>query len=359
MDLSTLTDEELLEYGKTIDRKISKHDIFQHSFKILLNSAYGALGSPYFDWFDLRLAEAITTGGQYSIKTAMSSIDSVGEKTIGEKILIAGDTDSAYFTLEKLVEKHCKDFDTQKKVDWIDKFCDKVVLRAIDDSYSSLNTYMNCFTNRMDMEREVIAESAIWSGKKHYAMSVLDNEKYRYPEPELKIMGLAIKKSSIPELFKAQLRECVRLILGGAKETQILELKNKAYSEFIKLHPYEYAINITVNNVSKYLTADNKVVSKTPQQSRAAIAHNLYLDKNGEKSIARIKEGDKIKVVNLKTPNPCDQDVFGFIDFFPEELLEHIDYDAIFDKGFTKPLLSVANAIKWTLAERSSMDGLI
>jgi len=34
------------------------------AMKIALNSAYGAMGNQYFRYFDIRMAEGITTSGQ-------------------------------------------------------------------------------------------------------------------------------------------------------------------------------------------------------------------------------------------------------------------------------------------------------
>ena len=36
--------------------------------KIQLNSAYGAIGNQWFRYYDLRNAEAVTTGGQLAIR---------------------------------------------------------------------------------------------------------------------------------------------------------------------------------------------------------------------------------------------------------------------------------------------------
>ena len=47
---------------------ISKYHNMQLNLKITLNSAFGAMGNQHFRYFDQRIAEAITTSGQLSIK---------------------------------------------------------------------------------------------------------------------------------------------------------------------------------------------------------------------------------------------------------------------------------------------------
>ena len=60
------------DYEDTKDPKylkfISRYNNIQMARKISLNSAYGAIGNQYFRYFDLAIAEGITTAGQLSIR---------------------------------------------------------------------------------------------------------------------------------------------------------------------------------------------------------------------------------------------------------------------------------------------------
>ena len=47
----------------------------QTAMKLMLNSVYGAFGNPYFRFFDLRISEAITLGGQLSIRWAETVVN--------------------------------------------------------------------------------------------------------------------------------------------------------------------------------------------------------------------------------------------------------------------------------------------
>lgn len=76
--------------------------------KVTLNSAYGALGNQYFRFFDIRIAEGITTAGQLSIRWIEKKINEYMNgvlKTNGEDYVIASDTDSIYLNLGPLVRK--------------------------------------------------------------------------------------------------------------------------------------------------------------------------------------------------------------------------------------------------------------
>jgi len=64
------------EYEKETDankkyelkKKIARYDNLQLAKKVSLNSAYGAMGSQYFRFYDLRLALGVTSAGQLSIR---------------------------------------------------------------------------------------------------------------------------------------------------------------------------------------------------------------------------------------------------------------------------------------------------
>ena len=51
-----------------IEKRVARYNNLQLAKKVSLNSAYGALGSQYFRFYDLRMALGVTTAGQLSIK---------------------------------------------------------------------------------------------------------------------------------------------------------------------------------------------------------------------------------------------------------------------------------------------------
>jgi DNA polymerase elongation subunit (family B) len=104
------------EYEKTKSKQaskdISRYKNMQLAKKVQLNSAYGAIGNPYFRLFDINQATAITLGGQLSIRWAENEMNKYLNnllKTEGEDYVIASDTDSLYITFDKLVSMVFKD----------------------------------------------------------------------------------------------------------------------------------------------------------------------------------------------------------------------------------------------------------
>jgi hypothetical protein len=71
-----------------------------------------------------------------------------------------------------------------------------------------------------------------------------------------------------------------------------------------------------------------------------------------------IMNGDKVKFIYMKLPNPIRENVFSTPGELPSELGldKYIDYDLQFEKAFIDPIKSILNVIDWDLEERSSLD---
>ena len=98
-------------YEDTKDPKylkfISRYNNIQMARKISLNSAYGAIGNQYFRYYDLAIAEGITTAGQLSIRWIEKKMNQYLNKLLNTDMdyVIASDTDSIYVTFDALIEK--------------------------------------------------------------------------------------------------------------------------------------------------------------------------------------------------------------------------------------------------------------
>ena len=182
-----------------LNNLISKYNNMQMNLKITLNSAFGAMGNQHFRFFDQRIAEAITTSGQLSIKWIEKEINRYLNELLktDEDYVVAVDTDSVYITMDKLVQSVYGDKDVEKNkvIDFLDRVCSEQMEKIIDKSYQKLADYMNAFEQKMVMKRENLADKALWTSKKRYIMNVYDSEGVRYEEPQLKIMGIEAIRS--------------------------------------------------------------------------------------------------------------------------------------------------------------------
>ena len=170
--------------GKAADtNKLAQYHNMQINLKIALNSAYGALGNQWFRFYDVRNAEAVSVAGQLSIRWAERAVNQYLNKimeTDGTDYVIASDTDSLYIALDSLVQKVGLGEDTQKTIKFMDTVCEGKIQDVIDGCYGEMAEYVNAFEQKMVMKREVLAEVAIWTGKKHYILNVHNSEGVQY-----------------------------------------------------------------------------------------------------------------------------------------------------------------------------------
>lgn len=98
-DLISLSTEELTYLYKHYSARALIQKNIEQAIKILINSLYGYLGSPYSRFYNMYIAEAITLTGQAIIRTSANLINNDLEKITGsKKDRIPGiDTDSVPF----------------------------------------------------------------------------------------------------------------------------------------------------------------------------------------------------------------------------------------------------------------------
>jgi len=353
------------EYEKDKSQKhllkdISRLNNLQMAMKIALNSAYGAMGNQYFRYFDIRMAEGITTSGQLSIRWMANKLNAFMNKTLkteGKDYVVAIDTDSIYLTLETLVEKTCEGKTDDQKIKFMDKICEDVFQPFIDSGYQELADYMNAYSQKMQMKREVLADKGIWTAKKRYILNVHNSEGVQYAKPKIKVIGLEMVKSSTPAVIREKLRESIGVILKGDQKilhNYVMEFRK----EFDKLPVKEIAFPRGVNGMKQY--AGSPIYSKgTPIHVRGALLFNHYTKKLGlDKKYQPIKDGDKIKFVYVRKPNPFQEDVIAFAQELPKEfdMETYIDYDKQFEKVFIDALQIVIQPLGWSTTEHSSLE---
>ena len=340
-------------YANTKDKKYEKlarkYYIVQHSKKISLNSAYGAIGNKYFRYYDHRQAEAITMSGQLNIKWIEKKLNEYFNKlyNTNDDYIIASDTDSVYINMAPLV-KMTGATDKVKIVKALDKFCKEKVEPYIATVYKELADYMNVYQQKMEMAREVIADRGIWTAKKRYILNVHNSEGVQYPEPKLKIMGIEAVKTSTPLPCRDKLKESFKILMNG-NEKEMKEFCVNFRRKFELLPPEDIGFPRSVNNVEKYSDTTSIYKKGTPMHVKGALLYNhLLKTKKVSHKHQTIYEGDKGKFVHLRK-NPWNANVITFIGSLPTEFDMHklIDYEQQFTKSFMDPLRFILEAINW------------
>jgi DNA polymerase elongation subunit (family B) len=153
MDLEKLTDRELIVLRGNTKNEISKYKNNQMARKVQLNSLYGAIGTPYFRYYKLENAEAITLSGQVAIRWIEAKLNKYMNKILKTEdvdYVIASDTDSVvgdtgvYINSEKI-----------KIEDVYDELCNdtNLVCKRDKNDYIHNVSELNLYTKSYDGER--------------------------------------------------------------------------------------------------------------------------------------------------------------------------------------------------------------
>ena len=350
--------EERLMYKERMLKKQKEGKPFEYEFnnqqvrKILLNSGYGAITNKFYRWYDQRLGESITLSGQFIIQEAEKNLNAYMNKllkTDNKDYIIAIDTDSNYLNVQPLVDKFFSDKSKDEVIDILDKIAEEQLDKILEKGFIEVSEYQNTSGQKMTMKRECIADSAFWTAKKRYAMSVWDTEGFRHNESKTKIQGLEAIRSSTPKIMRDKLLKMIELTLREDEETlqkYVAEVK----SEYMNLVPQDIAFPRTMNNITEYTIKDG-YMKGTPPHVKGAIAFNRLLDqKKLTNKWEKINNGEKGRFIYLREPNNVGTHVISFMTSLPEEIDvdKYIDREKMFDKTVEEPFKHILNPIGWS-----------
>lgn len=348
---------------------VSKHKNMQLAMKVSLNSSYGALGNKHFRFFDTRQAEAITKAGQLSILWIEKHLNDYLNriiKTNNVDYVIAIDTDSLYLNMDGFVKRLFNNDppkDKQEIVQRLDEACKHLIQPKIDQYFSKLAEYVNAYQQRMIMKRENIADRGFWSAIKKYVLSVWDSEGIRYEKPDIKITGLQVIQSSTPTACKPVLRELIEIMISG-NESKFIDRISSFKKEFRSYPLSDISFPRGINGIEDYTVVNEKGKTKlgfvhdesqthsirTPIHVKGSISYNRMIKDMGlSKKYQEIQDGDKLRFVYLKEPNPTRTNVISFPLVLPEEmgLDKYIDFETQFEKSFLEPARQLGSIIGW------------
>jgi hypothetical protein len=276
---------------------------------------------------------------------------------------VASDTDSAYFTLTKIIQKIYPDSDSWDKKERIKvllKLTDKIQERANNNLDNISKEFFNIQTkHHFVLKQEVIAEKAYWAGKRRYAMYIVNKEGLEIEELEMK--GLDIMKSNFPPLFKNFGEELLKNILFGKSKTEIDEdVMN--FKDSLKTIDWKQLLKPTgLKKLDEYIERKptsgelfSKLKLKCPVNTKAAIATNDILRfKKLNVQYPEFSLGDKMYIAMLK-PNPYQLTVIGLNGYNDApEILEivnkYIDRDGLFDSIIRNKLENLYQDLGWSL----------
>lgn len=363
--LQDLASDATLHEKYALERQIATLHNNQMAIKILMNSLYGAMGNVYFRYYDLRIADGITSSGRLSIRWAENAVNTALNKILGtdEDYVLAIDTDSLYIKMGSLVDR----FKPNNPVNFLDKVCEEKLLPIIAKAYDNLAEQMGAYQNKMVMDREVIAERGVWVAKKRYILNVWNSEGVQFKEPKLKMMGIEAVKSSTPGVCRDAFKDIFKILMTGT-ESEMQEAIAEFRAEFNNLPIDDIAAPRTANNVRKFYHKNDVIKSlknekggkvAVPMHVRGACVFNHAITKKKlDKSYALVGNGDKIKYIFLRKPNPVKSDIISFPDHWPTELGldKFVDRERQFNKTFLEALKLILDAVEWDTERKATLE---
>ena len=325
----------------------------QWAIKIILNAVYGITAVPYSRYFNVNIAEAITSCGRHTIKMGEKFVNEWFLKfaEIDEDMVAYIDTDSLFIRLGHYFQgmEDWENGDDAKKIEIILSFSkqleDYVNQRSFEETQlKDYNSQIHDF--KIIFEQEIIAKRALFVKKKKYAY-------WEVPSNKLAVKGLEIVRSDSAEAIRIRLRHIYELIMKGATDDELVDMILKYKKELKKVPPEEIAANIGVNNIDKYLSGDNSAdwwyedelddlanpKKGTPWHVKGVHNYRKLLDiLNLKNKYEDILEGSKSRVVYLKS-NKFAVDILTY-QVWPHEFNDHlqIDYEKMIEKFFLKKI---------------------
>lgn len=363
--INSIYDERVYARKKMLELKKSKKndkettdsiqyfDTLQYTLKILLNSIYGTFANKHSAFMDIDNASSITLTGQAVAKAGGHIINQYAKDVfkIDESLILSGDTDSLYITIQPILDKlgitlakDCViDTNVHTIVDAIDKHLGE---RILDWAREELNSA----DPRFVFKREAIADVGSFLMKKRYILRILDEE--GVPMNKFKYVGVELARSTTPKPVKAIIQKTIETAFLTKDVKKTNEVFREAYDLFKNLNISEASFRKAVKEPEKYTAGAslNKFNKGTPCHVKAALAYNFLLEKlNLTKKYESIKSGQKVKFFYAKK-NPYGLDAIAFNGDYPKEFTNiTIDYDKMFNKIVAPPIESVYEAIGWHL----------
>jgi hypothetical protein len=281
--------------------------------------------------------------------------------------VIASDTDSAYFECAELLKKIYSDLEEWPSEDKVIEDLLKITNKIISNTNQNLDSISRKVFNiqrkhYFELKQEVIVKKAYWSGKRRYAMWIVNKEGVPIPpdhKDALDMKGLDIMKSNFPPLFREFGEELIKKILFDTSKQEI----DKYILDFRKsLNTIDWRKLLKPTGLKKldeYIAKKpaageifSKLALKCPTNTKGAIYTNdLIRFKKQTKQYETFQVGDKMYLAYLKE-NPYHVDVLGLNGYNDSpEILEfvekYMDKNQMFESVMKNKLENLYQDLGW------------
>lgn len=286
--------------------------------KINLNSVYGGLLNAHHRFFDQRIGQSTTLTGRSICRHMAAKTNEVitGEYDFNGEAVIAGDTDSSYFSAYPTL----KDGIESGKIPWNKEIAIQVYDQVASEVCATfpqfaLDTFNIPISNGevLKSSREMVCTKGLFIKRKRYALMVYDKEGKRKDTNgsygDLKVTGLEIKRSDTPKVVQKFLQDVLTLLLEEGDKDMVLSHIKQFKEEFKGYKPWKKGTPKSVNGLNYYSDVIDKQLDKklvngkrvsVPGHVRASLYWNMLRDINNDKNSMKILNGSKIVLCKLK-----------------------------------------------------------
>lgn len=377
------------ELNKEIDKL--RHEIRtlstqEQSYKILLNSLYGAFGAKFFRVNDVEIAECITTTGQMLTAQTFSTLDGelrshdprnkviVKDEDGNDQLVIVdnvtdyivfSDTDSAGCDLSNLDFLNTDDLLTNeetnsKLVDYVDNVLGQLLENTFDDVYNITNAYKK----RITFKREKVGKIITVSKKNYTGLITNDEGLDLFHNQKHIVTGLDTVKSTMPQLFKDKINSIYASLLHDDidnvykiiddTERHIYDMFNMRNinntDDIVLLNELldSVAKRTSVNNLEKYSNLVDTTGITIPYHVKGCMLYNELISEHQDR-YTMINGGDKVCIIPLiRKGNIYNANHIAFISGeFPLDLFDMsmIDVSMIINTQFKEPVKRILDVM--------------
>ncbi|MEM4261206.1 MAG: DNA polymerase domain-containing protein, partial [Candidatus Woesearchaeota archaeon] len=375
-DLYTKYNKNIVDEVYESNFKSEYYDSQQKIRKILINSIFGVLGNPYFNFFDTNNFIAITLSSQNLIRYLSNCINkyikenwhliarklyklypNIKEiKKIEKDVVILIDTDSNYLCLHEIIDSLGISFSNDKEfelfaLNLIKKFFNPFFTRVLQkyaDNYGVKQI--------IEFRYEKIIKQKIILAKKKYVDLVIHKKGKSYDSGKLDFTGIEVIRTDTPNFFRKSIIDVIEHIFKTNNKDEIIKLMKQIKTDFLKAYPDDIAIPTGVSDYQKwaypiktYIEQGLSYIKGIPIHNRAAINYN-YLVKKFNLPYQTVDNGTKIKYVYvIPNKNILNQNVIGFIGKWPEEFnkMFTVDKEQQWQVAFQSVIERFFNVMGW------------
>ena len=355
-----------------------KYKTFRAIAKLILNSTYGIVANQYSRFYNIGVAESVTTSSKFTILASeaylneyfnehlykddvdfMAILHKHGIDTINlrkDDLVVAIDTDSLIFEMEDILSNfNIKDEEIVPLILELAGVMQNYLNNRMEKELKQ-DTYKSISPFPIDFKQEMIGSSGLFLAKKKYALHKINEEGVAVDKMELK--GIDVVKSTTPEIVKQPIKNIIDIILKNPLSSSmdsIIKVIEDTRKILLNAKSSDIAIPMYLKYYSKYTiggiddSADDEddyddedstvspdgteqfgshtanaqflVKKQTPYHAKGSVYYNKLLDRL-DLPYDPIRGREYIKVLYI---HPIEgYDVISFKDILPEEIEEII-----------------------------------